>query len=103
MLQLMGAIAFIGIVLFSIGITMCYVETRKDLKELEESVIRDRQRSMRVATLLAKGVELVNADIENMVNNNLRNRNVRHLTSIDADAKFLAAIKNEFDWGNGNE
>lgn len=98
MIQLILAIAFTGTVLFSIGITGLYILTRRELKELESSVIRDRKNSFRSAVLLAKGIELINADLENMANNSrYSNVKVSRLTSLDGE--YLDSLKKEFDFG----
>ena len=99
MIQLILAIAFTATVLFSIGITGCYVLTRRELKELEASIIRDRQNSYRASAILAKGIELINADLENMANNSRYSHDVRikRLTSLDGE--YLDTLKKEFDFG----
>lgn len=98
MIQLILAIAFTGTVLFSIGITGLYILTRKELKELEASVIRDRKNSFRSAVLLAKGIELINADLENMASNSrYSNVQIRRLSSLDGE--YLDSLKKEFDFG----
>lgn len=94
MIQVMVAMAFTGMVFFSIGITACYVITRKDLKALEESVIRDRQANYRAATLLAHGIELINADLENIDHNNNFQRNIQ----VSNTKIFLDRIEKEFSW-----
>ena len=98
MIQLIVAIAFTGMVLFSIGITACYVLTRRELKELEESVIRDRQNSYRSSVILAKGIELINADLENIASNSrYTNVEVKRVTPLDGE--YLDSLKREFDFG----
>lgn len=99
MFQLIVAIVFTAMVLFSIGITGCYVLTRRELKELEKSVIRDRQTSYRSSVILAKGIELINADLENIASNSRYSPNVqvKRLTSLDGE--YLDTLKKEFDFG----
>lgn len=104
MIQVIIATAFTGILLFSIGISILYLITKRDLAvlesdlaevqenlaRLEDSVIRDREANIRTMILISKGMEYLAADIENVESN-------KKFTKVNRC--YLDKLEKEFDFG----